>query len=77
MFTNTPVTLQGQEVPTIGILSLSEYLGTPVTRSHVLRMRHNLDDVKTIEDKLQALTKAGLRLNQVLDTIRKFIVNRM
>ena len=74
MFTNTPVTLQGQEVPTIGILSLSEYLGTPVTRSHVLRMRHNLDDVKTIEDKLQALSKAGLRLNQVLDTIRKFIV---
>ena len=74
MFTDRPVTLQGQEVPTIGILSLSEYLGTPVTRSHVLRMRHNLDDVKTIEDKLQALTKAGLRLNQVLDTIRKFIV---
>ena len=74
VYSRDTITLNNQQVPNIGILSLSEYLGTPVSRSYVTRMKHSSGSTDIVIDKIQKLKNSHLRLNQVVDAIRKYII---
>ncbi|OHT00118.1 hypothetical protein TRFO_08113 [Tritrichomonas foetus] len=72
--TDTIFHIFGQEIPKIQLLSLKEYLGAPIARSHVVKMVHSNALIQEITNKINLIDGSPLRLNQKLDAVRRFII---
>ena len=72
--TNTEFKIFNELIPNIHLLTLKEYLGAPIARSHVTKMLHSEAILKDISNKLVLIGESCLRFNQKLDAIRRFII---
>ena len=58
----------------IPLLKFKEYLGAPIARSHEIKLKSSIKLIENTKLKIQKLMVSGLRINQKIDAIRRFII---
>lgn len=69
-----PVYINHIAIPSITMLRFAEYLGAPLNRSKVVKLKHSEQLIEEISWKLKQLNESPLRINQKNDAIRRFII---